>query len=231
MREEKVDNKEIEVNEDTERRDVQTSDICIRDNSIDSINTRNNTLKDNIVRKLESKEKVVKRRRLSPSKEGVVIKEKIIKTGLLFRGGVKSIGNRAGNISIEKILALKNAGMKVKDIAERLGTTEQRIEDEINVNADYVEFCNDKTQAFNRLMYSLYKELGVKDIQKMTPYQRVISIGVLYDKLNSYKERSVSGVETSIRLAIIELDKKTTFSTESKVINQVSSTCNTEGDV
>lgn len=200
----KATNEDIRKRRDSEANIVHTSVDRVDSVSSDREDVVSEKKKQNVVRKIRKVKGVLGR----PIGGG----ERLVKTGLILRGGVKNLGeesgSRRGRVSIEKILALKNAGMKVSDIAERLGVSREKVESEININLDYVEFCGDKTQAFNRLMYSMYRELGVKDIKEMTPYQRVLSIGILYDKLMSHRDRTATGVETSIRLAIIELDKK-----------------------
>lgn len=131
------------------------------------------------------------------------------KPKIRLRSGLKKLssGTRKG-VSVDKLVSLKNAGMAERDIADRLGTNEYQVSQAIKENQEYMEFCTDKRQAYNRIMFDIYKELNIETIQALTPYQKVLSLGILHDKLIGYKDTSGMGVETSIRLAIIELDKR-----------------------
>lgn len=120
-----------------------------------------------------------------------------------------SEASKPKGIPLSEILKLHDKGLSTSEVAKILGCSQQSISERLQgVNVvDLKDFKDNKSTHIVHLQKRLVDSLSTEDIQKMSPYQRIIGSAILEDKFMPKQAQNQVNV-LNISMIVGEIDKR-----------------------
>ncbi|MFH1860836.1 MAG: hypothetical protein ABH870_07510 [bacterium] len=127
-------------------------------------------------------------------------------------------------IPLESLIEFAEKGFNQTQIAKLLNCTRsnvsKRLQDSGYSKERLKHFLDNKDKIFSYLQSELVNSLDIKDLKKISLYQRVLCIGILEDKLKQMSAGSTGNINI-LNQIVINLDKSVRAELKSKGIQDV----------
>lgn len=133
---------------------------------------------------------------VKPDETTKTIPEPLDSTNLLPEdAGVGGIDSRNKNISLAKIIELKQKGLSCQQIATLLKCSKQNIYQRLQDYEDFEGFAKDTALRYETLQYKIYNAIDDGTIEKANLQSKVWAIAVLEDKKRLIRNQTTAIID------------------------------------
>lgn len=117
------------------------------------------------------------------------------------------------NIPIETIIEYRNRGLSYAEIAKLTGCSRQNIQQRLEAieysKEDLENFKKNRADVFAFMQSKLINSIDSKTAKEMSPYHRIVSLGILFDKERLERGKSTENVDVwTLTASLRDIEKR-----------------------